>query len=129
MSDGPQPQWTPEIVRAHLMALIEANDRRYADNFESQEKAVKAALAASEKAVEVAQENAEKWRSNANEWRASMTDREGRFATRSEVEALKERMDRSDGKGHGLNAFWGYLLGAVGLVAAVLAIVGTRVGH
>ena len=54
--------------------------------------AVRAALAAAEKAVERAEVNAEKWRQNANEWRQSMLDRETKFSTRSDVEYLKEQV-------------------------------------
>lgn len=127
-------QWTPEIVRDHVVTLINANDKRYEDKFAAsdkavlsalaaQEKAVNAALAASEKAVLVAENNAEKWRANANEWRSAMTDRESRFAMRSDLDALKERIDRSEGKGSGLHVMWGYVVGGIGLVAAVVAAV------
>ena len=61
--------WTVDTLYAHFTALLEAQD-----------KAVKAALASAEKAVDRAEINAEKWRQNANEWRAAMTDRERNFA-------------------------------------------------
>ncbi len=106
-------KWTPEIVRDHVTALIGANDKRYEDKFAasdkavlsalaSQEKAVNAALAASEKAVLVAENNAEKWRANANEWRGAMGDRERNFAQKSDLEALKERIDRTEGRSSGI---------------------------
>jgi len=135
MTGGEKPpsSWTPEIVRDHVLAVIGANDRRYEDRFaasdkavlsalNAQEKAVNAALAASEKAVLVAENNAEKWRANANEWRGTMNDREGKFAQRSDLEALKERLDRSEGKGVGLNAMWGFIVGGIGVVAAVIGL-------
>ncbi len=109
---GVDKSWTPEIVRDHLTALIIANDKRYEDKFAAsdkavlsalaaQEKAVNAALAASEKAVLVAENNAEKWRANANEWRGAMGDRERNFAQKSDLDALKERMDRDMGEKKG----------------------------
>lgn len=39
-----------------------------------------------------------------------------------EISELKGRLDKTEGKGAGLNAGWGYLLGAVGVVGAVIAI-------
>lgn len=60
--------------------------------------------------------------SNANEWRAAMSDREGRFASRGDLNALKERIDRSEGKGQGFSAMWGFVVGGVGLLAALLAV-------
>ncbi len=36
---------------------------------------------------------------------------------------LSARFDRTEGRGHGLNAGWGYLVGAIGAVGGVLAIV------
>jgi len=131
----PPSSWTPEIVRDHLAAIIEANDKRYEDRFaaskdailsalNAQEKAVNAALAASEKAVLVAETNAEKWRDNANEWRGAMTDRESKFAMRLELDALKERIDKQEGGSKGMRDVWGWIAAAI---AAAIAI-GTFVG-
>lgn len=127
--------WSPELVRVHVVELIEAKEQRYLDRFDTleksaitatsaaekavnaalaaQEKAVNAALAASEKAVSVAETNAEKWRDNANEWRGAMSDREARFVTTTEFNLLKERLDRSEGSGHGMRDMWGWILAAI----------------
>jgi hypothetical protein len=130
MTDERRSSWTPEIVREYLMDIIQANDARYEARFAAsdkavlaalaaQEKAQNAALAASEKAVLVSEQNAASWRASANEWRAAMTDREGRFAVRSDLDALKERIDRSEGKGAGLNAMWGFVAGGIGLIVLI----------
>lgn len=126
MSAEPKPpsSWTPEIVRDHVVALIVANDKRYEDKFAAsdkavlsalaaQEKAVNAALAAAEKAVAVAERNAEEWRKGANEWRGSMTDREMNFAKKPELDALKERIDRSEGGAKGMKDLWGWIAAAI----------------
>lgn len=128
MGDEPKPpsSWTPEIVRDHVMAVIAANDKRYEDKFTgqdkavlsalaAQEKAVNAALAAAEKAVAVAERNAEEWRKGANEWRGSMTDREQNFAKKPELDALKERIDRSEGSGKGMKDLWGWIAAVISL--------------
>jgi len=121
MSDEPKPpsSWTPEIVRDHVLAVIEVNDRRYEDKFSGQKEAVKDALAASEKAVLVAESNAEKWRANANEWRAAMTDREAKFAMRTDYDAIKERLDRMEGGGKGMEKLWGWIAAVAMAVIAV----------
>jgi hypothetical protein len=56
--------------------------------FDDQEKAIRAALASAEKAVDKAEDGAEKWRNSANEWRGAMSDRERDFLTRKEFYAI-----------------------------------------
>lgn len=81
-----------------LRELIDERDTRYTERAVADAKAVDAALKAAErltstiheasqKAIEKADINAEKWRANANEWRGAMQDRESRFATKPEVES------------------------------------------
>ena len=137
MSAEPKPpsSWTPEIVRDHVLAVVEAHDKRYEDKFTgqdkavnaalaAQEKAVNAALAAAEKAVSVAERNAEEWRKGANEWRGSMTDRERNFVARTEFDALKERIDRSEGSGKGMKDLYGWIVAGVLLLIAVAGYIG-----
>jgi hypothetical protein len=143
--DEPKPpsSWTPEIVRDHVLSVIEANDKRYEDKFTgqdkavnaalaAQEKAVNAALAASEKAVLVAENNAEKWRANANEWRAAMSDRETRFANRGDLEAIKERLDRMEGADKGVQRVVDTRRAAnsnlIALASVIAGVVGAIVG-
>ena len=125
--------WTPGLVLEHISAMMSAADKRYEERFAAQEKAVKdalaaqekavnAALAASEKAVLVAENNAQKWRENANEWRSAMTDREQNFTSRGEFGLLKERLDTHHGNSDGMKALWGWIVGAVGVAAAIVAM-------
>jgi hypothetical protein len=117
----------------------------------AQAEAVKAALAAAEKAVNKAEANVEKWRESQNEWRAAMSDREKEFARKAEVKAQvehleklaeskfkanSERIDRHEarisaleqrghnieGQSSGRKDVWGYVVGAVGLAGALIAI-------
>ena len=63
--------------------------RDYIDKLrEADQEAVRAALASAEKAVGVAETNAEKWRNSANEWRSAMGDRERNFLTRKEFYSI-----------------------------------------
>ncbi len=93
------------------------------------DKAVNIALAAAKEAVQVAEANSEKWRSNANEWRGAMTDREKNFLQRAEFEAYKvsvekalaiekERGDRGEGKGIGINQIVAYIIALGALLIA-----------
>lgn len=50
--------------------------------------AIDKALGAAEKAVNIAETNAERWRNSANEWRGAMTDRERDFLGRKEFYAI-----------------------------------------
>lgn len=69
---------------ANEISIKEYVDRR----FEEQEKAVKAALASAETAVNKAEVSAERWRNNANEWRGAMADRERDFLSRKEFYSI-----------------------------------------
>jgi hypothetical protein len=125
-------------------ALAAARELAITQKFESQEKAVTSAMLAADKATVVAEHTAEKWRLSANEWRGAMDDRERNYVMRSTYEQailsikgshdaamlglqkqfqdIKERLDKAEGKGTGLASFWGYVLGAVGLLSTVIGI-------
>ncbi len=49
----------------------------------------------------------------------------GAVATAQQIADLKERIDRSEGRGAGINVGWGYLVAGVTLIAAIIAIVAT----
>ena len=115
--------WTVDTIKEHFEKILIEKD-----------KAIGIALASAKEAVSVAEKNSEKWRDNANEWRDAMNDREKKFLSREEFvlfkdssqKALvveKERADKDEGKGKGMNAFWGYLVGVIGVIVAILAII------
>lgn len=120
-------------LKEHLESLIGESDRRYSQRFDAQEKAVREALLAAERAVQVAEANAEKWRMNSNEWRGAMNDRERNLMPRIEAEraiaansekidALATRLDRTEGRSGGLHSGWLWILGGVGLISTVINI-------
>jgi len=99
----------------------------------AQKEAVSAALASVQRESEKTERAAEKRFEGLNEFRGSMQDQQSRLMPRAEAEvgmgALREkiaelnsRMDRGDGRGAGLNAGWGYLAGAVGLLAGIAGL-------
>jgi hypothetical protein len=73
--------WSIAALKEHFEALRAADAA-----------AISAALMAAEKAVNVAEINAERWRNSANEWRAAMDDRERRFAQRDAVDAADRNL-------------------------------------
>jgi hypothetical protein len=105
----------------------------------SAEKAVNTAMIAAEKAVAKAEVSAEKRFESVNEFRAQLTDQAATFMPRSEAEqrinAMSEKIDllrtfaaSTTAHGAGVGAAWGYLIGAVGLIGAVIAVV-VSLGH
>lgn len=121
-----------------LNRLLAEIDKRYAQQFTAQEKAVGAALAAAEKAVAVAEQNSDKWRTNANEWRGAMDDREDRFVQKEhlnpmlaglqkEVNELKNYTNQATGKGAGMDKMWAIIVGLFGSGAG--GVVGFLLAH
>ena len=107
-------EWTVGTLKEHLEEKIRLQD-----------KAVTVALLAAEKAVAIAETNAEKWRMNANEWRSAMGDREEKFVQKEhmnplltsiqkEVNELKVYVNLSTGKTVGMDKMWGYIVAAAG---------------
>lgn len=120
-------------LREYVDALFAEREKAVEAALAAQEKAVNAALAASDKAIQKAEVNAEKWRENANEWRGAMSDRDRQLPSRREVEqstkAIEARLtgvenfiQSQQGRSTGLAAGWGYLIGAVGLLSALVTV-------
>jgi len=119
--------WTIPALKEYFEARINGNDLRYEQRFTAQEAASK-----------YAQEKA-------NEFRGSLEDIGKNQMPRTEAEAmlkaagektealakanserisaLQARIDRTEGRSGGLSAGWGYLIGAIGLIGALVAIV------
>jgi hypothetical protein len=132
-------------LREYFDARLADASRETAGRFAAMEKATASALAAAEKAtgaaldaaqraVEKAETASEKRFEGVNEFRAALSDQtsslmpraeaESRFhAIESKIDALASRMDRNEGRGSGLGAGWSYLIGAVGLIGSLIAIV------
>jgi multidrug efflux pump subunit AcrA (membrane-fusion protein) len=137
-------QWTVDTLLIHMVALIEAQEARfqatleerelrYSQRFADTRTALEAALAAAEKAVVKAEVATEKRFEAVNEFRQMVNELVSGKIDRAEfllaitnmtekIEDSKERITRSEGKGAGKDALWAYIIGAVGLVAAFLAI-------
>lgn len=114
--------------------LIDSQAEKVAIALAAADKAVSAALAAAEKAVGKAEISNEKRFESLSAITTNSMEQHKAFVSRAEIEtmrvglsekidALKEFALRSEGKGAGLNASWGYLLGAIGLASAVITII------
>ena len=58
-----------------------------------------------------------------NEFRQTLSDQTGTFVTKTEFNALKERMDKQEGRSSGFSAGWGYLIAAITVLTGVAGIV------
>jgi len=125
-----------------LVVLMEERNLRNMERFEAQEKANALALAGADKATQIALDAArdavataavanEKRFEIQNEWRGQMGDQSRLYMPRAETEALlhtvngvlselKKAADTNSGRGAGMGALWGWIIGAlgVGLVVA-----------
>lgn len=92
-----ETEWTLATLHVHLLALVEEADRRSGQRFESQEKAVNAALIAAKEAVNAAliaakeavikaEGSTEKRFDATNEFRAQLADQASTFMPRAEAE-------------------------------------------
>lgn len=109
-------------------------DKRYEQRFDAQEKAVGAALRSAQEAVAKAETATEKRFDAVNEFRQSLNDMTNTMMPRAEStarwSAVAERVDKLEkafaadsGRSKGLTDGWGYVIGAVGAIAAVIAII------
>ncbi len=116
-----------EITVGELYAIINERERSNNQRFEAQEKAVAAALAAAEKAVTKAELAAEKRFDAVNEFRGQLKDQAANFATRNEIEIRFTSMEEKIVAGkrddtEGTRWLWGVLIGAAGLLIALVAL-------
>lgn len=120
-----------DLARQQIKAL----DRRVTEGNAAQKEAIKDALAAAEKAVVKAEAASEKRFEGVNEFRQTLSDQAATFISRSEVESLLKgiasdvaRLDNQGandaGRSQGVRLSATTVYGAVGLLAAVIAILG-----
>lgn len=137
--------WTFRTLLTHIVGLIDANDKRYEQMFNSSQEAVlaalnaaqtavNAALSAAEKAVAKAEAASEKRFDSVNEFRGTLADQQRTLMPRAEVEltiqamqtqidAVQGRLAEGRGRSQGGREVWGYIVGVAGLVAAGLSYV------
>lgn len=149
--DAPLSPWNIETLRQYLISLIMANEAAALQRFEASNIALQAALAAAKELVSAAQSAADRAVQKAeissdkrfegvNEFRAQLADQQRTLMPRAEVEvllkALTDRVKASEtilaenrGAHKGLSEGWGWAVGVVGLVSAVIAILFAILRH
>lgn len=116
-----------------LDRLTDAKFVTFRTLIDSQAEKVALALASSDKAVDKAQVATERRFDSVNEFRTALNDMATKQIPRIEaeqrlnevskrVDELRDSMHRVAGKSAGLQAGWGYLVGLVGIVGAIIAI-------
>lgn len=143
--------WTIDTLHEHLVSLLEQAEERFDEKFithrtllDSQADKVELALNAADKAVTKAETATEKRFESVNEFRQTLSDRDRLSITRVEHDgfrdairtelsqmrdnmnekfsALQTRIDRTEGRGAGMGAVWGFIVGGAGVIAAVGAV-------
>lgn len=125
-------------------ALV-ASEKAVQAAFVAQEKAVTAALIAQKEAVIKAENSAEKRFESVNEFRKTLADQTATFIPRAEaiqradnnaekianidkrmtdsLAQIHSRLDLTAGKSTGMEAVWGWIIGAIGLAATIISII------
>lgn len=149
-TDASVSGWTVDTLHGHMLRVLDEMDRRYQQRYEAQQEGVAAALAAQEKAVNAAliaadravikaELAAEKRFESVNEFRATLSDQAATLMPRLEAESrlqtigvavseIKDRINRSEGVGHGAYLAWTVAGSAVVLVLAILGFALARGG-
>ena len=106
----------------HLRELFDAEIKRIDQILAEREKQTQNALAASQHAIDKAEQEGLRAREAANEWRSAMVDRERQFASRESHDLLESQVDylrRAMDTGVGRRTAW---VAAAGIIATLIAI-------
>lgn len=136
--------WTVDTLKEYFDTLRSADQEALRTALDGSKTATDAALAAAEKATSKAEIAADKRFEAVNEFRAQLADQAATLISRAEAEAridaigerselqitqlnamvgsMGSRLDRNEGRGAGLNAGWGYLVGVMGVLLAIAAL-------
>lgn len=120
-------------LRGYVDVRFEAQEKAVAAALAAQEKAVAAALAAAKEAVTKAETATERRFENSNEWRNTVETLQRTYMPRTEseqqlkaltarVDVLAGRVNSREERGRGMGEIWAYIIGGVGVVAALVAI-------
>lgn len=126
--------WTTDTSREDILKTVSDLEKYVERRFTDQDRAVQAALQSSKEAVDKSEMSYDKRFEAANEVKATFSGDLAKKLDRTEyesnhraledkIDALTDRMNRNDGKGAGIAAGWGYLAGAIGLVATIIGVI------
>jgi hypothetical protein len=114
--------WTVDTLRAHMQQRLDDLNVKLDERHLAQATALTAALAAQEKALDKALTAINERLHLLNELRDDVATTAEVGALEKEQANLASRMDRSEGRGTGLNTGWGYLVAAVALLATIVSV-------
>jgi hypothetical protein len=100
-------------LKEHLLALRQADDRRYAEVNIEREKALKIKETADLAALGLAREIQNYKDEKANQLREQINSERGLYATNKDIEPLKTYISGQTGRGVGMNALAGYALSII----------------
>jgi hypothetical protein len=109
-------------LREHFEALLDANDRRYAEVNTEREKALKIKETADLAALQLAREIQSYKDEKANQLREQINSERGLYATNKDIEPLKTYMAGQTGRGLGMNALFGWAMAILMLGVAIAAV-------
>lgn len=132
--------WTPGLLKEHFDRRFESADRAVAAALAAQEKLVAAALTAADAAGRKAELSSDKRFDAVNEFRSVLSDQQRVLLPRAEAQAefkglqdridalctrvdlLAKHIDRAEGKGTGISALGGWIVGGIGLLGTLVAL-------
>jgi hypothetical protein len=123
----------PEWEARNLKVLVDANDKRYEEQFAALREKFEAAINAADRAVTKAETAAEKRFEGVNEFRNTLSDQQRTLMPRAETEirfkALEEKLDRvqdalaaRQNQGEGFGSGWKAAATVLALFITALAI-------
>ena len=127
---APLPAQQPDMTVREIYAIINERDQRYSQRFDSQERAVAAALAAAKEAVVKAELQANSKFESVNEFRGQLKDQQLTLIPRTEADikfnalagrlaTVESRQTLTTGQSEGAATLWALIGGAVVLALGV----------
>jgi hypothetical protein len=104
--------WTVDTLHLHLDRMFAEMDKRNEQRWQATERAIAKAEAAADRRFELL-----------NELRSGVAAREQVEAVEKQLDELKGRLDKTEGRAAGLGAGWVYLVAAVGLATTVVGLI------
>jgi PBP1b-binding outer membrane lipoprotein LpoB len=118
-------EWTINTLYKLLATKLQDDEKRYNERFNAQQMAIEKAERASEKRFD-----------SVNEFRGMMADQQATLVNRNEwdaknialhdkIDVLTNRLNLMEGSGSGKHAFWGYIVGGLGVLSLIVTLVHT----
>lgn len=118
--------WNLDTLKEYFQALLAEVDKRNQQRFDSQEKAVAAALQAAKEAVTKAETAAEKRFDSVNEFRQQLSDQANSFMPMREADqrlrVLENHINRQGGKEDGAGRFGAVMISIASLLIAAVSV-------